>query len=153
MEYSALIAPAPLFLNGNMKTFLLLLLASGSAMAADATLQTCRAINDAGQRLACYDALAVLPAPPRQADEQSFGLAPKKDAIASIESTIPGKFDGWVPNQQIKLANGQVWRVIDDSTGVVFGTDLKVTLERGMMGNTFLVIEGTNRSPRVKRLQ
>lgn len=144
-----------------MKTFFLLLLASGSALAADATLQTCRAIGDAGQRLACYDALAALPAPApvaapapaRQAAEQSFGLAPKKEAVVSIESTIPGKFDGWVPNQQITLANGQVWRVIDDSSAVVYGTNLKVTLERGLMGNTFLVIEGTNRSPRVKRLQ
>lgn len=124
-------------------------------MAADATLQTCRAVNDAGQRLACYDALAALPAPApaRQAAEQSFGLAPKKEALAAIESAIPGKFDGWVPNQQITLANGQVWRVIDDSTGVVYGTNLKVTLERGLMGNTFLVIEGTKRAPGVRRLK
>jgi hypothetical protein len=92
-------------------------------------------------------------APTRQQLEQSFGLEQKKAPIDSIESTIPGKFDGWEPNQQITLGNGQVWRVVDDSRGIVYGTNLKVKLERGTLGTMFLQIEGTNRSPKVKRLK
>lgn len=140
-----------------MKKLLLLLLVSGPALADDAAIQTCRTMSDAGPRLACYDAIALGTSrpsqPTRQEMEKSFGLAEKKAALEAIESTIPGSFDGWGPNQQIALGNGQVWRVVDDSTGAVYGTDLKVRIERSAFGTTFMVIDGTTRSPKVKRVK
>ncbi len=134
-----------------MKSFLLLLLASGPVLATDAALQQCRTMKDGAQRLACYDAIVAAPA--RASAEQSFGLVEKKAPLASIESTIPGNFDGWVPNQIITLANDQAWRVIDDSTGVVYGKDLKVKLERSPFGTTFMVIDGSRKAPKVKRIR
>lgn len=140
-----------------MKKLLLLLLVSGPALANDAAIQKCRTLADAAPRLACYDAITLgttAPAQPtRQEMEKSFGLAEKKAALDAIESSIPGSFDGWGPNQQITLANGQVWRVIDDSTGVVYGSNLKVRIERSAFGTTFMVIDGTRKSPKVKRVK
>ncbi|MFL6657502.1 MAG: hypothetical protein ACJ8GW_05485 [Massilia sp.] len=152
-----------------MKKFLLLMLVCAPVLADDSLL-TCRAIKEANARLACYDGLAIAPvatrpvattmaaapavaAPTRKEQEQAFGLAAKPSPVTQIESVLPGKFEGWGPNTQFTLANGQVWRVADDSSAVVYGTNLKVTLERGSFGTTFMIIEGTNRSPKVKRLQ
>lgn len=167
MEYSAHASAASsnharLYLLTMMKLFLFLLLACGAAVADDTAIMKCRTLGDSKLRLACYDAMVLgtsgaqavpAAAPTRQAMEQSFGLAEKKAPLASIESTIPGSFDGWGPNEQITLSNGQVWRVVDDTNGVVYGTNLKVKLERSPFGTTFMVIEGTTRSPKVKRLK
>lgn len=143
-----------------MKTLLLLLLASGSALAADdASLLHCRTLGDAAQRLACYDAVPVgaaaarAPAPSAKSMEQAFGLEERKVPLQSFVSTIPGRFEGLNPNQQIVLANGQVWRVIDDSSGSVSGINLKVKVERNFLGTTFMTIEGTNTAPKVKRIK
>ena len=150
-----------------MKTLLLLVLASGSALADDASVLRCRAMSDPGQRLACYDGMpvgaataraappAVPAAPAAKTLEQSFGLDEKKEkaALQSIVSTIPGKFEGLAPNQQIVLANGQVWRIVDDSNAPVSGINLKVKVERNFIGTTFMVIEGTNTAPKVKRIK
>lgn len=140
-----------------MKKLLLLLLVSGPALADDAAIQTCRNLADATLRLACYDGIALgskpAAAPTRQEMEKSFGLVQKKAELQAIESTIPGSFDGWGPNQQITLANGQVWRVIDDSTGVVYGNNLKVAIERSPFGTTLMVIDGSRKAPKVKRIK
>ena len=134
----------------------LLLLGAGSAFAADSDVLQCRTLKDGVQRLACYDAMVVgatVAAPTRKVLEQRFGLAEKRVGLDAINSSIPGKFDGWSPNDQITLANGQVWRVVDDSTGVVYGTDLKVTVERSAFGATTMVIQGSTKAPRVKRIR
>ena len=147
------------------------------ALAADTPLQHCRAIADNTVRLACYDALvpaaiapaaaiavapattapitaaAVIAAAPR---DDSFGLhtmAAKKTEPDFIESRIPGAFDGWRPNMRINLANGQVWRVVDDSESYVSGDDLKVRLVKGMFGAIYLEIEGSNKTASVRRVK
>jgi hypothetical protein len=51
------------------------------------------------------------------------------------------------------LANGQVWRIVDDSNAPVSGINLKVKVERNFIGTTFMVIEGTNTAPKVKRVK
>ena len=171
MEYSALPwrVASTLLLIEFMKILLLLLLASGPALDDDASVLRCRTIGDAGQRLACYDALPVgaaprastanayTPAPSARAMEQAFGVTPEKkekeQQLKSFSSTIPGRFDGLAPNQQIVLANGQVWRIIDDSSAPVSGINLKVKVERNFVGTTFMVIEGTNTAPKVKRIK
>ncbi|MCA1246459.1 hypothetical protein [Massilia sp. MS-15] len=153
-----------------------LLLVCGAALADDQAILACRALPDGGARLACYDAIqvaarpggtaarsaAAAPAPamapaPAASHEASFGLEAAKrrerepDAIAS---TIPGEFQGWGPGAQIRLANGQVWRVIDGSEAVLPRMrDPKVRIERNLFGTLFLKVEGTNNSAKVRRVQ
>jgi len=145
-----------------MKSLVLLLLASNLALADDAGLLQCRAMKDAAARLACYDGLPVAaaagkpaPATPAKATPEQFGLEEKRAApvLASIDSHIPGRFDGWSPNASIRLANGQVWQVADGSSGAHWIEDPKVRVRRGALGAFYLEIEGTNRSPRVTRVQ
>lgn len=161
-----------------MKTLLPLLsmmLVSGAALADDAALQKCRALTDATARLRCYDAIplaaAVATAAPAAAPaakaaqvaaaataEQNFGIEQVRqkteEAPKSIESTIAGTFDGWGPNSMIKLANGQVWRIIDGSEAVLAPMqNPKVRIERNMFGTLFLHVEGSNNSAKVRRVK
>ena len=145
---------------------LILALWAGSALADDAAVLKCRTLADAGARLACYDAIQVgakpaLAAAPAAAatrsKEENFGIEAKKQREAepaSITSTVAGNFEGWGPGSQIRLANGQVWRVIDGSEAVLPRTrDAKVTIERNLFGTLFLKVEGTNNSAKVRRVQ
>lgn len=152
------------------------LAAMGSALADEGDLRRCRAIPDTAARLACYDALplatqapapgaagsakgggqpgAATPGRPAPPPEAQFGLAPKpSEEVASIQSNIPGLFEGWRPNQRIRLANGQVWQIADESTSFIQRRDPKVTVRRGALGAFYLDIEGDNRSPRVRRVE
>ncbi len=161
----------------SMKALFLLLLVSGAAVADDAALLQCRSLGDVPSRVKCYDAIplsgaarvaapvaaaaAVVAAPTPQQREQSFGMeavkAPKSAAPEenkSISSSIAGKFDGWSGNELIKLSNGQVWRITDGSSAVLAPmTNPKVTVERNFIGTYFLKVEGTNNSPKVRRVQ
>jgi hypothetical protein len=141
-----------------------LLSASGAVLADDAAILKCRALGDTGARLACYDTIpvgvrpATVPvAAPAATAEQRFGLeqAARKEAEPqSIDSTIAGDFDGWNPGAQIRLANGQVWRVVDGSSAVLAPMkNPKVKVARNVFGTTFLEIEGTNNSPKVRRVR
>ena len=160
-----------------MKSLILLLLISSAALADDAALLRCRTIADATSRLACYDAL-VLPVsgsaagpssagrgaiqtPPgtstsaAQQKPDPFGFEEKlanKDAVDSIESHIPGSFEGWTARSNIKLANGQVWQISDNSARAHYIDNPKVKIRRGALGSFYLEIQGTNVSPRVKRV-
>jgi hypothetical protein len=146
-----------------MKALYLLLFASGAAFANDAAVVKCRALPDAAGRLACYDAIpigAAAPAPALVAATapeaaQNFGMEMKKaEDVKSIESTVVGKFDGWTPSSRIKLANGQVWRIIDGSEAVLAPVDnQKVKIARNMFGTMFLQVEGSNNSAKVKRVE
>ena len=155
-----------------MKALFLLLFVSGAALADDAAMLQCRSLADIASRVKCYDAIplgsaapvaaaAVAAVPTAQQREQSFGMESVKQpkaAVAeesnSISSTIAGKFDGWSGNELIKLSNGQVWRVIDGSSAVLSAmTNPKVKVERNFIGTFFLKIDGTNNSPKVRRVQ
>ncbi|MGH8854933.1 MAG: hypothetical protein ACREWI_11705 [Telluria sp.] len=141
---------------------LLLLLLSRSALADDSAILKCRALADTGARLACYDAIklgakpAAAAAPTRGKDE-NFGMEAAKmreEQPTSITSTVVGSFAGWGPGSQIRLANGQVWRIIDGSEAVLAPTrDQKVTIERNVFGTLFLKVDGTNSSAKVRRVQ
>ena len=139
------------------------------------SLQGCRAITDAAKRLACYDALPLPTAPAPGAapagataatttapaaaaapDPAKFGFeskAVRAMSVDSIESTIDGKFDGWGPKDRIKLANGQVWQIADDSNAVLSVINPKVTIRRGTLGVFYLEFEKSNRTARVKRVE
>lgn len=70
-----------------------------------------------------------------------------------MASTIPGRFLGWKRRETITLANGQVWQISDDSSGALVSTNPNVKVRRGALGAFYLEIDGTNRSPRVRRVQ
>ena len=159
-----------------LETLAFLLFAQASS-ADDAGLRRCRALADSAARLTCYDALpldtqaaarqapAPVAAPGRaspgsapsaaaRSTEARFGLAsPPTEELPAIESHIPGLFEGWRPNERIRLANGQVWQIADDSTSLLQRREPKVTVRRGALGAFYLDIEGDNRSPRVRRVQ
>lgn len=150
---------------------LLLLAGSAAATAADdAAMSRCRAIDAGAGRLACYDAIelgapraATAPATGAlsvQQQQERFGLenrAPKaeqQEQVKSLDSHIEGDFGGWGPRGTIRLANGQVWRVSDDSQAVLDLHSPKVRVVRGLLGSGhYLEIEGTNHAPRVVRLK
>lgn len=91
-----------------------------------------------------------------QRAQQQFGLegrAANNEVLDAIETTIPGKFEGWSAKSTFRLANGQVWQVSDDSARAHYIDDPKVRIRRGALGAFYLEIQGTNVSPRVKRLQ
>jgi hypothetical protein len=154
------------------KALYLLLLVSTTALADDAAVRQCRAFGEPAARLACYDAMplagtpaaglaaapAPAPAPVARTPEQNFGLETMKkveaDAPKGIESTIVGSFDGWGPNSLIKLANGQVWRVVDGSEAVLAPmVNPKVRIDKNFVGTLFLSVEGTNNSAKVRRVK
>lgn len=144
--------------------FLLLLIGGwiGASAADDDALARCRATTDATSRLACYDAIPL--ARPRDAVVQgatplpasSFGLESRSVAplaVASLESTIEGLFDGWLPRSQLKLANGQVWEISDGSQAAYDLRGPKVRITRGVAGSFFMAIEGVAQTPRVRRVR
>jgi len=141
----------------------LLLLVSGAALADDAAVLKCRTLPDTVQRLACYDAMPVGASVAAQAPEQRFGIdqtvkaakAEKPAEPEQIESSIAGDFDGWSGNATLKLANGQVWRITDNSQAVLpLMHNPKVRIKRGLMGAAyFFQVEGQNSTARVRRVE
>jgi hypothetical protein len=144
---------------------LLFMICFGTAASADdGGMLRCRGLTDAAARLACYDALplpsvaaksapAVAPIAPQTSAQ--FGLESKayKSELDLIESRIVGRFEGWSAGSRIKLANGQVWQVSDDTSRNLDMNDPKIVVRRGVLGAFYLEIEGTNHSPKVKRVQ
>jgi hypothetical protein len=159
-------------------------MAAALAQADDAGLLRCRALVDAGARLACYDALpagtaaaagapkpaaaATAPAPapvpasvaPAAAvvssPQGAFGLPPSAlpgGEVKFIDSQINGRFEGWGPGQLIELANGQVWRIADGSRATFETTNPKVRIEAGAFSAFYMVVDGTNQAPRVRRVK
>lgn len=142
-----------------MKALLTLLFVSGTAVAGDADLLRCRELPDGPVRLACYNAIQVGAAPvavPAVAAAHSVAPAAAKPAAPEVDvvTSIDGMFDGWVSGQSIRLANGQVWKVVDGSEySAAALKNPKVTIQRGVLGAIFLDIEGAHRSPKVRLLK
>ncbi len=151
---------------------------AGLAQANDTALNQCRQESVAAKRLACYDAIptratAATPAPaPTAAAAAPSGTtalapAPAAPAVAqpasrfglpssseeAVDSRITGRFEGWGPKTRFTLANGQVWEVEDGTNASLWLDSPPVRVRRGFTGAFFLEIDGTNRSPRVRRLQ
>jgi hypothetical protein len=150
---------------------LVLLAGASAAQAQSESMLRCREIAAGEARLACYDAIALpgarTPAPavvaaapaatpaPAAAPAQTFGLPAKttESPVQAIESQFEGRFEGWEPNGLIKMANGQVWRISDGSSGNYELQSPKLKVKRGLFGAYFLEIEGANASPRVVRVK
>lgn len=140
------------------------------ALADDQALLKCRAITDVAARVHCYDAIpvgaarpaaaaaaAAVAAAPARTAEENFGIEAVKqreEQPKAIHSTVVGEFSGWGPGSQIRLANGQVWRIIDGSDAVLAPKqDAKVSIERNVFGTLFLKVDGNNSSAKVRRVQ
>lgn len=97
-------------------------------------------------------AAAVAPA---RTGEAAFGLPETKQpgVVDAVNSQVGANFGGWGPNSRIRLANGQVWQVIDGSSVVLPEGPRKVSVKRGALGSFYLDFEGLNTSPRVRRVE
>jgi hypothetical protein len=129
----------------------------------------CRPIADAGARLACYDAVKLLPpssaAPRPDAPVMPveilpvpaialFGMEHQTDQqVKEVSSRIIGSFEGWGPRSKFRLENGQVWQISDDSNAVYSLKSPKVRISRAVLSGFEMEIEGAKRAPRVKRLE
>jgi hypothetical protein len=125
-----------------------------------ATLAQCAAVEDATVRLACYDALARRPvaagasapaaAAPAVAPD-SFGKPQAVDP--SLDARIVGSFITWKRGTLVKLDNGQVWKVVDESGE--YYPDLEdnpeVTITRGLTGYR-MTIKAIRKKVGVKRV-
>jgi hypothetical protein len=96
---------------------------------------------------------AAVTSPQLKTDQ--FGLENRAapGTLDAIESHIPGRFEGWEAKSTIKLANGQVWQIADDSNRYLTLNDPKVRIRRGALGAFYLEFEKINHSPRVRRIQ
>ena len=132
-----------------------------ASLATEDDLRRCRALTDGTARLACYDAIALpapgsarAPAPAKETPAQ-FGLVgtQRQVSLDAVESRIPGNFEGWNARSRITLENGQVWQIDDDSRAILELKNPKARVRKGALGAFYLEVDGTNRSPRVKRVQ
>jgi hypothetical protein len=137
------------------------LLAGTAAADEAATLAQCAAVEDTGVRLACYDALARRPAaaapvvppapvaPPAPAVD-AFGK-PQEDP--SIDARIVGSFITWKRGTLVKLDNGQVWKVVDESGEYYpkLEENPEVTITRGLTGYR-MTIKAIRKKVGVKRV-
>jgi len=85
-----------------------------------------------------------------------FGLENRRQPPSvpdAIDSSVPGRFDGWQGNSRIRLSNGQVWEIRDGSQASYDLRDPKIRIVRGMSGTFFMEIEGVSQIPRVRRVE
>ena len=105
--------------------------------------------------------LAVAPAQPLSPAaeaEKNFGLTVtqmrKTSEPDTIQSSIIGTVRGWVTGTAFRLANGQIWRVVDTDSGSMNEVvNPKVTISHGSIGSFFMDIDGVNQAPKVRRVQ
>jgi hypothetical protein len=110
-------------------------------------------VAPASQRSGPMDSLAV---PPAATPIALFGMEARQAAsqgLDALDSAIAGPFDGWVPRQRLRLANGQLWEISDGSQAAYRLQGPKVRITRGMSGTFFIAIEGVTQTPRVRRIE
>lgn len=111
--------------------------------------------SDRASPLATPQRSAASPSMSSQQKADQFGLENRAvpGTVDAIESFIPGSFEGWEAKSSLRLANGQVWQIADDSRRNLSLTDPKVRIRRGVLGAFYLEFEKVNHSPRVRRVQ
>lgn len=104
---------------------------------------------------ATVDAGSQNAAPPPTTAISVFGMENRRARVElkSIESELVEDLDGWSSNSRIRLANGQVWQIADESSRSVSLKSKNVLVRRGALGAFYLEFDGTNHSPRVRRIQ
>ena len=133
-------------------TALLLAVAAGPTFAqGDADVLRCLDVADNTARLQCFDQAATALRTARAAGKSvEIDMTPP-DTLAS---RITGRFDGWNKLDRVKLANGQVWQLLDEGTSIGARTDPQVLIKAGALkASYFMTIEGLGAPVRVKRVQ
>lgn len=79
---------------------------------------------------------------------------PVDQARTAAESNLVGTFSGWDSHSTFNLANGQVWKTSDGSSGSCQQvTDPKVTIKPMMLGSWLMYVHGCSDSLRVERVR
>jgi hypothetical protein len=92
---------------------------------------------------------AAVPASAAPTAKAASGSA---SAHNTIQNHVAGRFRGWQSGDVLQLANGQRWRVIDNSSlniGRVIDAPA-VTIKPGLLGGWLLKVNGYNASARVE---
>jgi hypothetical protein len=141
-----------------------------------AAVQRCRIIAEAAARLACYDAIAlpglgsragwgapVAPSAvpvtgspgPAAPTAGGFGFEGKlpEGTPDMLDSRIQGRVQEFGNGTRFTLDNGQVWQIVDDTSGFYDLQNPPVRIERALLGSFMMKIEGVNQRPRVRRIR
>jgi hypothetical protein len=88
-------------------------------------------------------------------NEDWFGMEYRAASATpdAIESTAIGDFKNWTKNMQIRLENGQLWKVTSSGSLYYKISNPKVVIEKGALGAFYMGIEGINRRLKVKRIE
>lgn len=90
----------------------------------------------------------------REARSEDRGLRPAAASREPVASTIPGAFAGFARGREYTLANGQVWKQIDNaSIAGARGQDIGVRLRPGLLGAWWLQVDGYNTQTKVERVR
>ncbi len=90
----------------------------------------------------------------REGREAQRGLRAATAPREPVTSTITGPFEGFARGREYTLADGQVWRQIDDTTiSGARGHDVAVRIRPGLMGVWWLQVDGHNRQAKVERIR
>lgn len=156
-------------------------LSIGTAAAAPATLQDCRGIADAAQRLACFDKLVGAPAvngvpavggtatrsappapmPAPVTPEQAFGAETvqkpqaaqeEERGLESLKTTVVSVKEYRPGRLLIQLANGQSWRQTETQP-LNLGKGDAVEIRRGVLGSYNLYPNSLNHVFKVERVK
>jgi len=112
----------------------------------------CVAIEDATERLACYDAAAG------RAPAEAGAAAPVEEARPKdlrVHSRLDGPLREWRPGMRMTLQNGQVWKIAE-STGGYSSSAIEypaVTIEKSFFGSYWMAVEGLERKLKVQRVK
>jgi hypothetical protein len=129
-----------------------------SAWDAPSEIAKCTGIENASERLKCFDAAAQRPAKP-VAREEDFGKPPppRPDEITQITATVLELAKTARGRAVFVLDNGQTWRQLDgDGTEVREpppGKAMRVTIAAGFLDSFDLTIEGRNGLIKVRRVK
>lgn len=140
---------------------------AGPSFAAE--LSECVTIKDDAVRLFCYDraagrapADAVAPVPQAatpSVDAETVVVAPSAPAAELpkppkfTKSRIVGAFEGWSRGTRFKLENGQTWEAIGPGTHYSKRESPDVTIERTLIGQTLMSVEGVSTRAIVRQVE
>lgn len=88
-------------------------------------------------------------------EEDSFGFENELlvRGLDSVVSVAQGRFDYWENGLRVRLANEQLWQVIDHRPLLYNAHDPQITIHKGIMGSFYLQIEGLSRRLKVRRIR
>lgn len=90
----------------------------------------------------------------REARTEDLGKRAAPESRETIDSTIAGAFQGFARGREYALANGQVWRQVDNAAlAGARGHDVAARIRPGLMGVWWLKVDGYNTQTRVERVR